>query len=474
MVYGTPTALVVQYELVGLLLVLITRARPLEVITLVKTWRQRCRPWESEVVPMNLVLDRRLDWSYKLVSPRTSGDVSIRRRSGPRNVAILIETNRVYGRGMLEGIIKYNRANGPWSIYFEPHGLHDPPPPWLSAWRGDGILLARIDDERMIQAVRATHLPVVDLRNRWPHLGFPVITVDNRLIAKLGAEHLLSRSFRQFGWFGLPPGEHVHMDERGDWFVKQINEAGFPCDVFPANPQQRHLSWEQQQEEIVRWVQRLPKPAGVMCGNDDRGQQLLNACLLNGIHVPEEVAVLGVNNDPFLCNLSTPPLSSIDVNPRQIGWEAAALLDRMMDGQKPPKDPIEVEPGPVFTRQSSDILAIEDRDIAWVTRFIREKACEGIGVEDVLKAYPVARSTLQRKMKQFLGRTLIEEILRVRIERARILLAETSDALDVIAHKAGFSSGKYFGDVFYRATGVRPTTYREHHQRGTKPLGPSV
>jgi LacI family transcriptional regulator len=388
------------------------------------------------------------------------------RHTGPRNVAILIETSRVYGRGLLEGVIQYNRANGPWSIYFEPHGLNDPPPTWLSAWRGDGML-ARITDERMVQAVRATRMPVVDLGGRLPNLGFPVLCVHNRLIAKLGSEHLLSRGFKHFGWYGMPQGEHVHMDERCDWFVKQIKQAGHQCDVFKASPQQQHLPWEQQQEEIIRWVNHLRKPAGVMCCNDDRAQQLLNACLLHGVPVPEEVAVIGVDNDPFLCNLTTPPLSSIDVNPRQIGWEAAALLDRLMDGQKAPKVPIEVEPGAVFTRQSSDILAIEDRDIAWVVRFIREKACEGIGVEEVLQAYPIARSTLQRKMKQFLGRTLIEEMLRVRIERARILLAETDDSLDVIARKTGFSSGKYFGDVFYREAGVRPGAYRASHQQGS-------
>jgi LacI family transcriptional regulator len=379
----------------------------------------------------------------------------------------LIETSRVYGRGLLEGIIKYNRANGPWSIYFEPHGLSDPPPTWLTGWRGDGIL-ARIDDERMIRAVRSTGLPVVDLRGRLPNLGFPVLCVHNRLIAQRASEHLLSRGFKYYGFYGMPPGEHVHMDERCDWFVRQIKKAGYNCDVFKASPDQKHLPWQQQQEEIIRWMSHLPKPVGVMCCNDDYGQQLLNACMMNGIHVPEEVGVIGVDNDEILCNMSTPPLSSIDVSPRLIGYEAAALLDRLMSGQKAPKAPVEVEPGAVFTRQSSDILATEDRDVAWVVRFIREKACEGIGVEDVLRGYPIARSTLQRKMKKILGRTLIEEILRVRIERARILLVETEDPLDVIANKTGFNSGKYFSDVFLRETGVRPGVFRTRHQKGSR------
>lgn len=421
------------------------------------------RPIGSARQWMNLVPDSRIE-DYKNAKPADgSRRRPVRHISGPRNVAILIETSRVYGRGLLDGVIKYNRTSGPWSLYLEPHGLSDPPPPWLAKWRGDGIL-ARIVDQKMAQAVRATGRPVVDLGGRLPDLGFPVLCVHNRLIAKLGSEHLLSRGFRHFGWYGLPQGEHVHMDERCDWFVKQIREAGHSCDVMKPSARQRHLAWDRQQTELADWVKRLPKPVGIMCCNDDCGLQLLNTCLLADVLVPEEVAVIGADNDQFLCNLSTPPLSSIDVNPRQIGWEAAALLERMMAGEKPPTLPIEVEPGAVFTRQSSDILAIEDHDVAWVVRFIREKACEGIGVDDVLKAYPIARSTLQRKMKQFLGRTLIEEVLRVRVERARILLAETDDPLDVVAQKTGFSNGKYFGDVFYRETGVRPSAYRRSHK----------
>jgi LacI family transcriptional regulator len=342
-----------------------------------------------------------------------------------------------------------------------------PRPTWLAGWRGDGIL-ARIDDDRMVRAVRATRLPVVDLRGRLPGLGFPILCVHNRLIAERASGHLLGRGFKHFGFYGMPQGEHIHMDERGDWFVRQVREAGYHCDVFKPAPEAQHLPWERQQLEIVEWLRRLPRPVGVMCCNDDRGQQLLNACMLHGIHVPEDVAVIGVDDDRILCNLSTPPLSSIDVSPRRIGFEAAALLERLMDGQKPPTERIEVEPGGVITRQSSDVLAVEDRDVARAVRFIREKACEGVGVDDVLREQPVARSTLQRKMKKVLGRTLIEEILRVRLERAMVLLAETDDPLDVIAAKTGFASGKYFGEVFHRETGSRPGAYRARHRQGPR------
>src|SRR5262249_4348796 len=159
------------------------------------------------------------------------------------------------------------------------------------------------------------------------------------------------------------------------------------CDVFKPGPDQQHWPWEQQQQQIIHWVNRLPKPVGVMCCNDDRGQQLLNACLLEGIQVPEEVAVIGVDNDVILCNLATPPLSSMDVTPRQRVLEAAAVLGGWMEGKKPPGAPIASDRGAVFTRHSSDILAIKDPDVAQVLRFIREKACEGIRMDDVFRTF---------------------------------------------------------------------------------------
>lgn len=379
-----------------------------------------------------------------------------KRRTPPR-VAVLIETSRAYGRGLLEGVAEYIHAHGPWSIYFRPQALGEPPPPWLRRWQGDGIL-ARIDDRRLARAVQTTGLPVIDLRGRIPDLGFARVGVDNRAIARLGFQHLRERGYRQFGFCGLSRGEHPHLDRRCADFVSLVHEARLTCDVFrPGRPSR---SWEHEQQQLIAWVRRLPRPVGIMACNDDRGLQLLDACRRARIAVPDEVAVIGVDNDPLVCSLATPPLSSIDVNPRRVGYAAAKLLDRMMSGGRRPRTGLFFDQCKVVTRQSSDVLAVDDAELKTAVRYIRDHACSGVLVEDVLAQTCLSRSGLERRFKQVLGRTPKVEILTVQLDRAKHLLSESNLTLEAVARASGFRSGKYFSDAFLREVGVRPGAYR--------------
>jgi LacI family transcriptional regulator len=380
------------------------------------------------------------------------------------HVAVLIETSRAYGRGLLEGLAHYVREHGPWSIYFRPHGLGEPPPPWLRSWQGHGIL-ARIDDQRMAQAVQATGLPAVDLRGRLPGLGLPRVGVDNGALARLAVQHLRERGLRHFAFYGLPRGEHAHMDQRCDDFTCLVREAGHDCAVFLQPARRRPASWEQQQQRLAGWVSGLPRPVGIMTCNDDLGQQLLDACRRGGVAVPDAAAVISVENDPLLCNLATPPLTSIDVNPQRVGFEAAALLDRLMAGQPPPASGLFLDLGRVVTRQSTDVLAVGDAELVKAVRFIRDHACDGINVADVLAEVCLSRSVLERRFRQLLGRTPKAEILAVQVERARHLLAETDLPLAEVARKCGFHGDKYFGDIFYRKVGERAGAYRRRTRR---------
>jgi LacI family transcriptional regulator len=382
------------------------------------------------------------------------------------HVAVLIETSRAYGRGLLEGVAEYVRQQGPWSVYFKPQGLGEAPPSWLKGWKGHGIL-ARIDDATTAEAVQATGLPAVDLRGRLPGLGLPRVGVDNRALARLAVQHLRERGFRHFAFCGLPPGEHTHMDQRCDDFCRLVGEGGHSWDVFRPRRGRGHPSWEQEQEQLADWLRGLVRPVGIMACNDDRGQQLLDACRRAGVAVPDEAAVIGVDNDPILCGLATPPLTSIDVNAQRVGYEAASLLDRLMAGEPAPAGGIFLDLCRVVTRQSTDVLAIEDRELAKAVHFIREHACDGIRVEDVLTEVCLSRSVLERRFKQLLGRTPKAEILAVQIERARQLLTETDLPLGTVARRSGFRNEKYFGDIFYRKTGVRPGAYRRHARMRT-------
>ncbi|HPA18678.1 MAG TPA: XylR family transcriptional regulator [Verrucomicrobiae bacterium] len=375
------------------------------------------------------------------------------------HIALLVETSREYGRGLLRGIIRYQREHGPWSIYFKPHGLGEPPPSWLAAWRGDGIL-ARINDRRMARAVLRTGVPAIDLRSALHDAGVPIVGIDTLSVVRLAVGHFLDRAFRHFGFCGTPYGEHRYQDERSDQFARMVAARGFRCDVYQ-HPRPLPTSWEQEQNHIAGWLRALPKPVAVMACHDDRGQQVLDACLRAGLAVPDEVAVLGVDNDPFLCNLTTPPLSSIDVNPDRIGYEAAALLDRLMRGRKPPRRPHLIEARGLVVRQSTDITAVDDAQVARSVRLIREHACEGLGVGGLLGDVPVSRSALFRRFKEALGRSPKDEMTRVRLERAKELLCETHLPVAEVAGRVGYRESKYFIQVFHRIVGITPLRYRK-------------
>jgi LacI family transcriptional regulator len=377
------------------------------------------------------------------------------------HVALLIETSREYARGLLRGVSRYNREHGPWSIYFEPHGLHDPPPNWLANWKGDGILV-RIDDQRFADAILNTQIPAVDVRGALPDLGVPFVGVDNRPVSELGAQHLRDCGLRNFAFCGTARGENPNQDSRCDYFVESLQEEGFSCDVYCCRRSRRtRHTWEQQQQEIAAWLRGLPKPVGVMTCHDDLGQQVLDACRRAGLAVPDEVAVVGVDNDPILCNLCSPPLTSIDVNPGRIGYRSAALLEELMRGGKPPGDPILLgPPRGIANRQSSNTMWVDDEEVAKVMRFVREHACDGIGVPDVLSHVRGSRSTIERRVKKVVGRTIKEEIMRVQMNRAKLMLSETSWTIAKISDQCGISEPKYFCEVFRRHAGMTATQFR--------------
>ena len=378
------------------------------------------------------------------------------------HIALLIETSREYARGLLRGVARYHHENGPWSIYFVPHGLDEPPPTWLKHWQGDGIL-CRINSTRMARAVLATGIPAVDVRGALSESGVPFVGLDNRPIARLAYDHLLQCGLKNFAFCGRPRGENPPQDLRCDYFVGLVEQGGQRCEVFTGvGHRGGKRSWEQEQEDIARWLKKLPKPVGIMAANEDRGRQVLDACRRAGLSVPHEVAVLGVDNDTNLCSLCTPPLSSIETNAGLVGYEAAALLIRMMHGSKVPQEPVLIgSPRGLVRRQSTDILAIEDVEVAKALRYIRENACRGIQVRDVLAQTKHSPSTLERRVKALFGRSVKSEITRVRLETAKLLLQETNLRVAQIASRTGFNEAKYFCEVFRSVEGVTPTTFRK-------------
>ena len=377
------------------------------------------------------------------------------------HVALLIETSREYARGLLRGVARYHQENGPWSIYFQPRGLRDKPPSWLKDWGGDGILV-RVNDRQTAEAVLATGIPAIDLRGALPDLGLPFIGVDNRPVSRLAFEHLRECGLTNFGFCGTPRGENPNQDFRCDYFIKLVREAGFECDVcLGAGKCHRPVDWEVDQEMIANWLAQLPKPVGIMTCHDDRGQQVLDASRRAGFHSPDEVAVISVDNDVHLCNLCTPTMTSVDVNPGRIGYEAAKLLTRAMNGEKLATEPTLLgPPRGIAARQSTQMNNIEDDDVAGAVRLIRERGTQGIRVQDVVAACAHSPSTLERRFKRITGRTLKAEIDHVRLSKARLWLAETNMPISRVSDLSGFNEAKYFCEVFRRHFGMTASAYR--------------
>lgn len=379
-------------------------------------------------------------------------------KPGRRRVALIVETSIHYGREVLHGITRYIRSHEAWSVFLEQRELWTAPPQWLERWRGDGVICRKTTPE-LLERFRDLKVPVVDLSDRCPNLGAPRIESDQNLIGQVAADHLLERGFNRFAFCGFVDQEWSVRRRAG--FVDRLAARGFNCAVYESvwtGP--GALSWDNEQAQIARWVQSLPRPVGVMACNDMRGQHLLDACQRLDLAVPEETAVIGVDDDAVLCNLCHPPLSSVVPNAQRVGFEAAALLDRLMSGEAAPATALELPPIGVATRQSSDVLAIDDPGVAGVLRYIREHALAGCSMKDVVKHAGMSRSVLERKFRQYLGHSPQQEIRSVQLKRVKQLLSESDLPLSQIARLAGYEHPEYMNVVFKRDVGVTPGQWR--------------
>jgi LacI family transcriptional regulator len=369
-------------------------------------------------------------------------------------VALFIETSINYGRGVLRGIARYLRRYGPWSIFLEQHEIGAKLPDWIDRWDGDGII-TRYDHPQILE----TGLPTVVLFDRTDEwLGLPRILNNNLAVGRMAAHHLCERRFKSFGYYGVPGEYWSDLRWRGVQEVVQHVE-GEPCAYRP-DPGDLTRDWESQQNALAEWIRSLPRPLGLIACNDIHGLRALDACRRAHLAVPEEVAVIGADNDVELCDLSDPPLSSINFNRERVGYEAAALLDGLMRGETPPLSAKLIPPLGLITRQSTDILAITDRYVAQALHIIRRRACSGIDVQAVLEQLPISRRSLEQRFRRILGRSPGAEIQRVRIEQAKVLLAKTDLTVEVISRRAGFSKPAYFSTAFRNQTGSAPSLYR--------------
>jgi LacI family transcriptional regulator, galactose operon repressor len=378
------------------------------------------------------------------------------------NVALLIETSNAYARGLLGGIRTYLRAHGPWSIYLGEQRRGEPAPDWLRRWQGDGII-ARIESAEIARALLKMRCPVVDVSAARHMPSLANVETDDAEIARLAAGHLLERGFRELAFCG--DERFQWSNQRRDHFAAAVAAAGRRCHVYqPASRRRRTSGWEEEKHDLRGWLAGLPKPVGILAAYDIRGRQVLDVCRELEIDVPDQVAVIGVDNDELLCDLATPPMSSIVPDTSRTGFEAARMLDVLMQGGRIAPGARLVKPLGIVTRRSTDVLALEDAEVCAAIRYIREHATDGIKVDDVLRAVPLSRRVLESRFQKLLGRTPHDEIVRVQLERVKQLLLETDLPLAAIAERAGYKHVEYLTVVFKRVVGQPPSTFRQEHR----------
>lgn len=386
---------------------------------------------------------------------RTAGAVPLGVTPAPA-VLLFIETSREFGRGLLHGIARYSRLHGPWRVYRQPAGLDSSLPDWKDL-RIDGAI---VRDVKMAENLAHSGFPVIFAQHsKERYAPFPAIITDSESIGYMAAEHFLDRGFQSFAYCGFD--DFVWSRGRAEYFAERVEQAGFNAELYHQPTSRTERLWRNEQTFIVDWLASLPKPVALMCCNDDRALQVVDACELAGLYVPDDVAVLGVDNDVLVCDLADPPISSIALNTDVAGYEAAGLLDELMRGGKMAGQTVSVRPTHIATRMSTDVLAVTDPEVAAALRFIRRNPTRPVQVDDVVEATNVSRRVLEKRFRAILRRSIYQEIRRFRVNFIIQLLVGTDMSIADIAIRSGFDGVEHIARYFRKGVGLSLREYRK-------------
>ncbi len=381
----------------------------------------------------------------------------------PTRICLQLDMEQTFGPEVALGVRRYSVTRGRnWLLSVPDWGE-----PLSDRLRADGStgIIARIANAVQEEAVVASGLPTVNVSGALRVSRLARVQSDDRRCGRAAAEHLLDRGFRSFA---APFLVGQVWRDRVAAFARAVRRAGCRCatlDLRTAEPptEPRFI------DRLAQWLGSLPSPVGVMAASDLLGRRLSDACHVGGLAVPERVAIVGIDNSELMCQLADPPLSSVDINAEQIGFVAAELLDGLMgeaaSDMAEPGVSVRVPPRGVVVRPSSDTLAVSNPDVAEALRIIRQRACEPLSVEALMREIAVSRRSLENRMKSAIGRTPGQEIRRVQVERAKEFLVESSLPLEVLADRVGFATKSSFNNAFLRQVGVTPGAYRRQHGR---------
>jgi len=329
-------------------------------------------------------------------------------------------------------------------------------------WSGDGVLCklgCTILHEELVDFVQKTGLPAVDMSVFGPHYGLPSIEFDSSVIAQQSVVHLLERGLRHFAWYPSQIDPPVLLREEA--FRQALSAEGFDLhQLVPESPKGQKTQWQEAAQRLGQQLAALPHPVGVLTFSDEWGLRVLEACSRAGLRVPEDIAVLGINNNTLVCESLAVPLSSVVLDMEQWAYTACAKLDRLMDGESTPATMTLFPSSGIISRQSTDVLAVEHKDVKAAAHFIAEHYHESISVDDVVAATRMTRSGLKRAFKTHLRRSISDEVQRVRMLHIKRLLVDTDWTIETIAHEVGLGGVRQLYQIFERTELITPRQFR--------------
>jgi LacI family transcriptional regulator len=360
-------------------------------------------------------------------------------------------------RPFFRGAASYFRRSGRYQVDF--HLNRAESLRWVEEVAFDGfICVADADVQRDLVRHRR---PVVSMLSTLPDHPVPHLLPDDDAIGRLAAEHLVGQGYRRFAYFGTSDAWSM---DRFESFAAKLVEHRFEC-ARTSGPDKTPVNWAMVTNEafVARWLAQLRPPVAVMAADDRLARILANACIAQGLRVPHQVAILGVDNIELYCEFDVPTLSSVDSGFERMGYEAAAMLERMIGGEKILPTAYRVAPTGVTARESTASLAFTDQEILAAMQFIREHACADLDVNAICKRIAVSRRHLERRFHEVLGHTPFEEIRRQRMDRAKDLLINTQLSMLQIAVRCGYETASSFVTAFRTRVGCTPDSFRRQH-----------
>lgn len=368
------------------------------------------------------------------------------------DIALAMDYANPFVRSVAEAVARYGFQQGNWRFY-APHGAPEVSLSDLKKWSGQGVI-GMLNNEQMNE-LRKRGIAAVNIFGRFQDLPRTSVVVDNLEIGRMAAEYFIHKGVRRFAITGRKVFGDATL--KYDGFISTLAGRGFQCLELKSRQSIQHIGTQIAQLEG-------DGPVGVLATEDPVGRVVIDACIDSGLRVPEDVSVLGVNNDAFACEMLHPQMSSIELGAARVGWQAAYMLDQLMMGGKAPQEPIRISPEKIVERHSTDLTAVGDKAVAAALRYIRENAHHPIQVDDVARAAHVGRRTLENRFRALLQISIYEVIRRERIARACRLLKETDMLVEDVSSASGYATRERFNQSFKHETGMTPSDYRRKYR----------